>query len=340
MSGTSRLDRCEDFVSILTQSRRMRSTFQYVEAIACSDEPVLVTGETGVGKEGMVLAVHRVSGRPGKRVSLNVAGLDDHMFSDTLFGHRKGAFTGASETREGLIAQAAGGTLFRDEIGDLTPGSQVKLLRLLQERSYLPLGSDVAKTTDARIVAATNRNLETLLKTNAFRADLYYRLSTHCIHIPPLRERQEDIPLLADHFLKEAARALNKPTPILPPGFISLLSSHPFPGNIRELRSLIFDAVARHQSGKLSLKSFRKIRERSKKKSATMGPPSCSVPPEQEGAASLTISGRFPTLEEAECFLFEEAIKRAGGNQGIAATLLGVTRQTVNRWLRRRKSPS
>lgn len=326
------LDQQEAFAHIITQSRQMQATFQYVEAVAGSDEPILVTGETGVGKELIVQAIHRVSGRSGKLVSLNVAGLDDHMFSDTLFGHKKGAFTGAEETREGLIGQAAGGTLFLDEIGDLIAETQVKLLRLLQERTYLPLGSDLAKMTDVRIVAATNRDLEPLLKTNAFRADLYYRLSTHCIHVLPLRERREDIPLLAGYFLKEAGRALNKPAPIPPPGFIKLLSSYPFPGNIRELRSLVFDAVARHQSGILSLKSFHKVFR--KKKAASLE----KHPLDKDDSTPLIIPGRFPTLGEAECFLFEAALKRSGGNQGIAATLLGVTRQTVNRWLKRRKS--
>ena len=327
------LDQPQAFTHIITQSRNMQATFQYVEAIAGSDEPILVTGETGVGKELMVQAIHRVHGRSGKLVSLNVAGLDNHMFSDTLFGHRKGAFTGAQETREGLIAQATGGTLFLDEIGDLSAEIQVKLLRLIQERTYLPLGADVAKMTDARIVVATNQDLEQLIKTNAFRADLYYRLSTHCVHITPLRERREDIPLLAGHFLQEAAHSLNKSPPIPPPGFIKLLSSYPFPGNIRELRSLIFDAVARHQSGILSLKSFRKMSR--KKKVAAL---EVYSPPQKDEQDVLIIPGRFPTLGEAERFLFKTALKRSGGNQGIAATLLGVTRQTVNRWFKRCKS--
>ncbi|MCB0271366.1 MAG: sigma-54-dependent Fis family transcriptional regulator, partial [Calditrichaeota bacterium] len=174
-----------------------------IEAVASTFLPVLVTGETGSGKELIAKAIHELSGRDGEMVAVNVGGVDDTMLSDTLFGHIKGAFTGAETDRKGLIEQAEGGTLFLDEIGDLSPESQVKLLRLLQEGKYYPLGSDVPKKTDVRIVAATHQNLEAMQENAKFRRDLYFRLQAHHIHIPPLRERKDDLPLLVHHFLEK-----------------------------------------------------------------------------------------------------------------------------------------
>ena len=235
----------------------MHATFKYIDAIARNDLPVLITGETGVGKELIAAAIHKLSGREGEFVSVNIAGLDDHLFSDTLFGHRKGAFTGADIPRKGLIERAANGTLFLDEIGDLHVESQVKLLRLLQESSYYALGDDFARLSNARLVFATNRENEFLSNPETFRADLYYRLQPHHIHLPPLRERLADIPMLFVHFLESAAARLEKQTPTPPPELITLLGTYHFPGNIRELEGLIRDAVSQHKSGVLSTASFR-----------------------------------------------------------------------------------
>ena len=201
------LQNSEAFAGIVTNSRKMRALFQYLEAVAVSAEPVLISGETGAGKEMFAHALHKLSGLGGQFVQVNVAGLDDTLFSDTLFGHKKGAFTGADQARPGLIAQAAGGTLFLDEIGDLSMASQVKLLRLLQEHMYFPLGSDVARPSDARVVCATNCNLAQMMRQNQFRSDLFFRLSVHQIEVPPLRQHKEDIPLLLQHFLDEIGRA-------------------------------------------------------------------------------------------------------------------------------------
>ena len=182
-----KLDNPEAFKEIVTQNKIMRSIFQYVEAIAKSNSPVLVTGETGVGKELIVRSLHKLSDLKGPMVAVNAAGLDDTVFTDTLFGHLKGAFTNASQRRDGLVAKAKGGTLFLDEIGDLSQASQVKLLRLLQEGDYFPLGSDIPVKMDARVVVATQVDLKERLDTDQFRKDLYYRLSIHHVHIPPLR---------------------------------------------------------------------------------------------------------------------------------------------------------
>ncbi|MGB3095382.1 MAG: sigma 54-interacting transcriptional regulator, partial [Candidatus Deferrimicrobiaceae bacterium] len=319
------LERPEAFSGILSISRKMFGIFHYLEAIARSSQPVLITGETGAGKELIARAVHAISASRGAFVAVNVAGLDDTMFSDTLFGHTKGAFTGAEQARDGLIAQASGGTLFLDEIGDLKNSSQVKLLRLLEEREYYPLGSDVFRRTDARVICATHQHPTELLSAKTLRKDLYYRLTGHHVHVPPLRERPEDLPLLVEHFLEEAARSVGKKKPTPPPELFTLLSAYGFPGNVRELKMMIHDAVARHRSGVLSLDSLRKV-------VGPAGPSDDRVAP-AGGDPSLSIPGRFPTLKEAEEFLVSEALKRSRGNQGVAATLLGITRQALNKRL-------
>lgn len=326
-----RLDHPEAFASIVTDSKKMRAVFQYLEVVSRSRQPILVTGETGVGKELFARAVHELSGVRGEFVAVNVAGLDDVMFSDTLFGHKKGAFTGADQARDGLIARAAGGTLFLDEIGDLNEASQIKLLRLLQEKEYYPVGSDMARKSEARVVCATNRDLKKQIEKEAFRNDLYYRLCAHQVQIPPLRERLEDLPLLIDHFLGEAAASLGRKKPTPPPELLTLLSVYPFPGNVRELQALIHDAVARHGSGVLSLDSFRNI----------IGGDAAQLIPQTAATSSddplSAIFGRFPTVREVEDYLMAEAMKRARGNQGIAATMLGITRQTLNKRLQAKK---
>jgi DNA-binding NtrC family response regulator len=308
----------------------MRSIFQYIEAIAASPRPVLITGETGVGKELAAKAVHTLSKRNGAFVPVNVAGLDDHVFADTLFGHKKGAFTDAREARSGLIERAAGGTLFLDEIGDLSTTSQVKLLRLLQEGEFFPLGSDVAKRSDARTVVATNQNLDALLSSGQFRKDLYYRLCDHQIHIPPLHSRREDLPVLVEHFLEKASKTLAKKKPTPPAELITLLSTYHFPGNIRELESMIFDAVSSHQSGMLSMDVF-KAHIIVKHPIAAAD----SADPTPEKGKSISFSHQLPTLKQIEQLLIDEAMKRSNGNQSIAALSLGITRQALNKRLKK-----
>lgn len=184
------LEHPEYFEEIITSNGAMFSVFQYVEAIAASSRPVLITGESGVGKELIARAIHTLSGRSGPLLTVNVAGLDDTVFSSTLFGHKKGAYTGAEENRDGMVESAASGTLFLDEIGDLSVPSQVKLLRLLQEGEYFPLGSDIMKRMNARVIVATHQDLLASQAEGKLRKDLYYRLCGHHVHIPPLRERK------------------------------------------------------------------------------------------------------------------------------------------------------
>ncbi len=332
---SQQLQHPEAFAEIITNHAAMRAVFKYVEAIAPTPLPVLVTGETGVGKELIAKVLHHLSGRAGEFVAVNVAGVDDHFFSDTLFGHVKGAFTGADKPRRGLLEHAAGGTLFLDEIGDLSLESQVKLLRLLQEGKYYPLGADMPKLSDARIIAATHQDLAGLQRSGNFRKDLYYRLQSHHIHLPSLRERLEDIPLLLEHYLEKAAHTLAKKKPTAPRELATLLRTYSFPGNVRELEGMIFDAVSRHVAGVLSLHSFR---EKIAHSSASLESAHSGSVRVHEEERLLIFSDRLPTLEEAEEILITEALQRAGGNQAIAASLLGLSRRALNNRLRRAQS--
>ena len=314
----------EAFSGIVTRNPTMTSILKYIEVIAKSPEPVFLTGETGVGKELIARAIYQVSQRAGNFVPVNVAGLDDTIFSDTLFGHLKGAFTDAHQSRRGLIEQASGGALFLDEIGDLSLSSQVKLLRLLQEHEYFPIGSDIPRHTDTHIIASTNRDIEKLLTSGQFRKDLYYRLDVHHVHIPPLCQHRDDIVLLVDHFLEEAAKCYGKKKPTPPREHFTLFENYSFPGNIRELRAMVYDAVSSHTSGVLSLKSFRKTLDYKQKEGQDFSEGVISA-----GQRWLEFLDPFPTLKQVEDRLIREALKQAKGNQTIAARLLGITRQTL-----------
>jgi DNA-binding NtrC family response regulator len=321
----------EVFEAIVTSDRGMLAVFAYVEAVAKSPQPLLITGESGVGKELVARAVHRLSGCRGKLVTVNVAGLDDTVFADTLFGHVRGAFTGAEQVRRGMVEEAADGTLFLDEIGDISITSQVKLLRLLQEGEYFPLGSDLPKRLKARIIVATHQNLQEKERQGTFRRDLYYRLRTHQIHLPPLRERAGDIPLLLDHFLEQAARELGKKKPTPPKGLVQYLATYCFPGNVRELRSMVFDAVTVHNDRMLPMGAFVKAIE----------PLRAECPEVAPGASRRNPFAGFdqlPTFSDAAAFLVLEAMDRSGGNQTLAARLLGISQPALSKRLKMRQS--
>jgi len=284
-----------------------------------------------VGKELVARAVHRLSDSRGQLVSVNVAGLDDNVFSDTLFGHLRGAFTGADQPRRGMIEEAAEGTLFLDEIGDLSIASQVKLLRLLQEGEYFPLGSDRPKRLTARIIVATHQNLSAKEAAGSFRRDLYYRLRTHRIQIPPLRDRLGDIPLLVEHFLHKAAQDLGKKKPTPPRELFQLLASYGFPGNVRELRAMIYDAVSVHRDRVLSLESF--IRAIGSTADSGSGG-DVRLP----GESLFKGMERLPTITDTVEQLIAEAMERADNNQTIAARLLGISQPALSKRLSRRES--
>ena len=318
-SGLTR--KYENFSNIITRSEKMYTIFETIGVIAVTPRPVLICGETGVGKELIARAIHKHSRRKGNFVAVNTAGKDDQLFSDDLFGHIKGAFTDAHRDRKGLVEMAEEGTLFLDEIGEVSPSSQVKLLRLLQEGEYFRLGEDKPRYSNARIVTATNKNLNDLKETGEFREDLYYRLQIHDIYIPPLRKRKEDIEPLLKHFIKKSAEELKKPPPSYPNELLTLLQSYHFPGNIRELESMVYAAVTRHKKGILSLDVFwEKIKNSDQNVS--------------EGS-KITFSETLPTLGELEEIYLKELMRRSKGNITIGAKLAGLQRKTLAYRLKR-----
>ncbi len=322
---TDTLENPEVFSQIITRNKKMRSIFQYLESISSSRQPVIITGESGVGKEEIANAVHKLSKRRGDLVSVNVAGIDDNAFADTLFGHSRGAFTGADKKRIGMTEAAADGTLFLDEIGDLSAASQIKLLRLLQEGEYYPLGSDRPKRSRARIIAATHQDLYKKVEDGTFRKDLYYRLYIHHIEIPALRERKEDIHLLFEHFLSKASAELNKSIPTYPKELPVLLSNYHFPGNIRELQALVYDAVSQHKSRMLSMEVFRRVID---------NPNLLSESPEQD-VELFDPNKPLPTLQELSELLISSAMQRAEGNQSLASRMLGISQPALSKRLKK-----
>jgi DNA-binding NtrC family response regulator len=317
----------ENFNEIITCSDRMLSIFKVIETLAGSRQPILITGETGVGKELIAQAIHRYSGLKGRMVTVNAAGLDDTMLADTLFGHKKGAYTGATESRDGLIEQAKGGTLFLDEIGDLSNASQIKLLRLLQQNEYYRLGSDVLHKSDARIIAASNGDFKSLLSSGVFRSDLYYRISAHTLHIPPLRERREDIIPLVKHFVKMTAKSMMRTTPELSKKLRQALISYDFPGNVREMTNMVHNAVTYNRSDTLDLNDFPGLEP------GTIIQKDIVRKVGGNQFALHAIFQEFPTIDEVEALLVDEAITLSNGNRSAAAKMLGISRPTLQKKL-------
>jgi len=232
------------FEQIIGNSPALESVLEQVEQVAPTDSTVLIQGETGTGKELIARAIHNLSARCGRPfIKLNCAAIPFDLLESELFGHEKGAFTGAIAQKIGRFELADKGTLFLDEVGDIPPGLQPKLLRVLQEQEFERLGSTRTHQVEVRLVAATNRNLMEMVKRNEFRSDLYYRLNVFPIPLPPLRARREDIPALVEHFVEIYARRMDKPIEQITPETMSTLSSYEWPGNIRELQNFIERSV-------------------------------------------------------------------------------------------------
>ncbi|VGO16807.1 Transcriptional regulatory protein ZraR [Pontiella desulfatans] len=225
---------------LISHSHAMQPVYEMTSSVANSNITALIHGETGTGKELLARAIHGMSPRSAKPfVAINCAALPDTLLESELFGYKKGAFTGAVQDREGRFAQARDGTVFLDEIGEISPALQVRLLRVLQEHTYEPLGSNETRRTEARIIAATHRDLSALVESGEFREDLFYRINVIRIDLPPLRSRKEDLPLLIDHFIERFNRIHNKNIAGLSNGANSLLMAHDWPGNVRELENIV-----------------------------------------------------------------------------------------------------
>lgn len=322
-SEVNKPDLLEDFPSIITRNEKMIDTLRKIKAFAPGNKPFLITGETGVGKELIAKAIHKASSRPEPFIPVNSGSLDDTLFSDTLFGHKKGAYTGADSNKDGLIKEAGTGTLFLDEIGDLTGSSQTKLLRLLQENEFLPLGANKPEKNHARIIAATNKDLQLSIKKNNFRKDVYERF-TFKLHIPPLRERPDDIPILARHFFQKYTDKYKKKLNPLSPELFRLLQRYHFPGNVRELENMLENAVLLCTGTDISLSSIKEHIE---------------IHSDMGFQKDITdnrfnYSGDFPTLDEMKSCLIREAMKITQGKIGVASRLLGISRFSLGRWLK------
>jgi DNA-binding NtrC family response regulator len=280
--------------------------------VAATETTVLITGESGTGKEVVARYIHRGSPRTqGPFVALNCAALPEQLMESELFGHEKGAFTGALNARPGRIEQAGGGVLFLDEVGEMSPSVQAKFLRVLQEREYQRLGGARTLKADVRVLAASNRNLRAAIAQGSFREDLYYRLAVFEIALPPLRERPEDIPLLVEAFLEEIGRTIGRPAGGLSRQAHDTLVAHRWPGNVRELRNAVERAVILCEGGLITNEHL---------------PLGVGSPPEPPQAATAAPAGGPLTLDAAERDLILQALARAGNNKSKAARFLGLTR--------------
>ncbi|MBN9518528.1 sigma 54-interacting transcriptional regulator [bacterium] len=299
----------------------LKKVLEQVEVVAPTDSTVLITGETGTGKELIARAVHRLSGRRDRTfVKVNCAAIPTGLLESELFGHEKGAFTGAVERRVGRFELADGGTLFLDEVGDIPPELQPKLLRVLQEREFERLGSGKTIRVNVRLVAATHRNLSKLVAEGKFRPDLFYRLHVFPVALPPLRDRPEDVPELVRHFVDVFARRLGRVYDPLPEATLAALRAYPWPGNIRELQHLIERAVILSAGPELRVPLAELV-----------APPDALAPPPSPPPLSPTVP-REPTLREAERDLIARTLAACGGVVGGpkgAAARLGLKRTTL-----------
>jgi two-component system, NtrC family, response regulator AtoC len=315
------LERKFGLENLVGESGAMQEVFDLVRQVAPSRATVLIQGESGTGKELVARAIHQLSPRARQPlVAVHCAGLPRELIESELFGHEKGAFTGAHERRIGRVEQAQGGTLFLDEIGEIDAPLQVKLLRFLGERTFERLGSSKTLTADVRLVTATNKNLAELVQAGSFREDLYFRLQVVPILMPPLRDRREDIPLLAQHFLQEFGRENGKKVTGFTPEAMESLLNHCWPGNVRELRTAIEHAVVLARGSQITARDL-PLTVRAQ-----------SDPMVPAGRSPLPATGTL-TVREAEKELIARALRESGGNRTEAAGKLGMSRRTLHRKL-------
>ncbi|MDA8082059.1 MAG: sigma-54 dependent transcriptional regulator [Nitrospiraceae bacterium] len=320
-----------DFHRLIGDSPQMEKVYDLIEKIADTESTVLISGESGTGKEVVAKTIHYNSSRSQEAfVPLNCGAIPRELLESELFGHEKGAFTGAVNMRVGRFELASGGTIFLDEIGELHPSLQVKLLRVLQEREFERVGGMKTVKVDVRILAATNKDLEQETKAGAFREDLYYRLSVIPLHIPPLRERKEDIPLLMDHFVNNFARKKKKEALKVAPRAMACLKVYPWPGNVRELENLVERMVILDEDGIIDLDD---LPERFH--SLQRGGGACSgrgkMLSDESGEFTLTDEGidLNEVIDRIERGLILQALEKSGGVKKKAAELLGLNRTTL-----------
>jgi len=305
-------------VKIITQDMKIQKLLETARQIAPTDCNVLLSGESGTGKELFARYIHYSSNRAeGPFFAINCGAFTEELLSNELFGHEKGAFTGAATMKKGLMEMASDGSLFLDEITEMPPSMQVKLLRVIQEKEVLRLGATEPLKVDVRFIAATNRDIQTAIKTGNFRQDLYFRLNVVLLHIPPLSERKDDIPLLSYYFLKKYSALMKKNITEISPDVIALLMNYDFPGNVRELENIIERGVALSTGSsietvhlpedlrELSIKTFRKK------------------------------EGKIPSLEDQEMSYINWVLNEAGGNKTLAAQILGIDRVSLWRKLKK-----
>jgi DNA-binding NtrC family response regulator len=307
--------------TLIGTSPPMLQLYKQIAQLAPTDTTVLITGESGSGKELVARMLHQRSARAaGPFVAVNCGGLAEGLLESELFGHERGAFTGAHAQRRGLFEQAAGGTVFLDEVGDVPLKMQVQLLRVLQEGEVRRVGGDAAIHVDVRVISATNRDLSVEVAEQRLRSDLYYRLNVVALHVPPLRQRGDDIDALARHLVSRHAARLGRPAPEVSPEALARLRAHAWPGNVRELENALARAVAMSSRGVILPEDL---------------PDVVSGRRPTEDAA---LDRGWPTLPELEQRYVDRVLERCGGNRTDAANILGVDRRTLQRLLARRQS--
>ncbi len=321
-TGTNSLLRQASFAGIVSECSAMQKVFTLISKVARTNSTVLVLGESGTGKELVAKAVHRLSGRTGKLVPVNCGAIPEDILESELFGHEKGAFTGAINTKMGRFQLADGGTIFLDEIGEMSPKLQVKLLRVLQERKVEPVGSTRSIDVDVRVIAATNKDLREEVKAGRFREDLYYRLQVVPVNLPALRERTGDISLLARYFMERVCRSMDRGVIEFSTEAMAKLESYAWPGNIRELENLIERIAILTEGSSVGTRDL---------------PEHLS---EQESSSSIsvaTLADELPAdgvdfnsyVEQVETRLITMALERTNGNKKAAAKLLHLNRTTL-----------
>ncbi len=320
----------EGFQGMIGRSRKMRVMFDQLREIATARGPVLIQGESGVGKELVAKAVHELSNRgQGPFLAVNCAGIPSELLESEFFGHEEGSFTGAVKKRPGLFQQTHGGSLLLDEIGEMPTSLQSKLLRVLQDGCFRPVGGNREQQVDVRVICCTNQDLESLIDSGAFRQDLFYRLETFSITVPPLRERQDDIPLLAAHFLNRYCLQAGKEINGLTDEALEQLTVYSFPGNIRELQNVIERAVTFCHGPSLDVEHLpTRIRQN----------PDIALDTAADSRDDLTVRLRekhevLPTLKQIEKDYISHVLEKVGGNKRRAAAVLGISRRTLYRHL-------